>query len=60
MKDNYGIEEGAIATVAAGHDLILQDYQSDPKITVDAVARAVDKSGYRSRKSKPPCAACGS
>jgi beta-N-acetylhexosaminidase len=41
MKDNYGIEEGAIAAVAAGHDLILQDYQSDPKITVDAVARAV-------------------
>lgn len=43
MKDNYGIEEGAIAAVAAGHDLILQDYQSDPKITVDAVARAVRK-----------------
>jgi beta-N-acetylhexosaminidase len=41
MKDNYGIEEGAIAAVAAGHDLILQDYQSDPIITVDAVARAV-------------------
>jgi len=41
MKDKYGIEGGAIAAVAAGHDLILQDYQSDPKITVDAVARAV-------------------
>jgi beta-N-acetylhexosaminidase len=43
MKDNYGIEEGAIAAVAAGHDLILQDYQSDPKITVNAVARAVQQ-----------------
>jgi beta-N-acetylhexosaminidase len=41
MKDNYGIEEGAIAAVAAGHDLVLQDYQSDPKITIDAVTRAV-------------------
>jgi len=41
MKDNYGIEEAAILTLAAGHDLILQDYQSDPKITIDALARAV-------------------
>lgn len=41
IKDNYGIEEAAIETVRAGHDLILQDYQSDPKITIDALARAV-------------------
>jgi beta-N-acetylhexosaminidase len=41
IKDNYGIEEAAIETVAAGHDLILQDYNSDPKITIDALARAV-------------------
>ena len=41
MKDHYGIEEGAILAVAAGHDLILQDYQSDPKITLDALTRAV-------------------
>lgn len=41
IKDNYGIEEAAIETVQAGHDLILQDYNSDPKITVDALARAV-------------------
>ncbi|MFH1265651.1 MAG: glycoside hydrolase family 3 N-terminal domain-containing protein, partial [Planctomycetota bacterium] len=41
MKDNYGIEEGAIETVAAGHDMILQDYQSDPRITIDALVRAV-------------------
>ncbi|MBI5393867.1 MAG: glycoside hydrolase family 3 C-terminal domain-containing protein [Verrucomicrobia bacterium] len=43
IKDNYGIEEAAIETVAAGHDLILQDYHSDPKITIDALARAVRK-----------------
>ena len=41
IKDNYGIEEGAVRTVAAGHDLILQDYNSDPLITIDALARAV-------------------
>jgi len=41
VKDDYGIEEAAIATVAAGHDVILQDYQSDPKITIDALTGAV-------------------
>ena len=41
IKDHYGIEEAAIRTVAAGHDLILQDYNSDPLITIDALARAV-------------------
>ena len=41
IKENYGIEEAAIETVAAGHDLILQDYNSDPRITIDALARAV-------------------
>jgi len=41
IKDNYGIEEAAIATVAVGHDMILHDYNSDPKITIDALARGV-------------------
>lgn len=41
IKEQYGIEEPAIEAVAAGHDLILQDYNSDPKITIDALARAV-------------------
>ena len=41
IKDNYGIEEPAIEAVIAGHDLILQDYNSDPKITIDALGRAV-------------------
>jgi len=43
IKSEYGIEEAAIETVAAGHDMILQDYQSDPQITIDALARAVRK-----------------
>jgi beta-N-acetylhexosaminidase len=43
IKDNYGIEEAAIETVAAGHDMILQDYHSDPRITIDALVRAVRK-----------------
>lgn len=42
MKDAFGIEEAAILTVLAGHDIILQDYQSDPGITLDALARAVE------------------
>ena len=41
VKDNYGIEAAAVATVAAGHDIILQDYQSDPRITIDALTSAV-------------------
>jgi beta-N-acetylhexosaminidase len=41
IKDHYGIEEAAIETVVAGHDLILQDYNSEPKITIDALVRAV-------------------
>jgi beta-N-acetylhexosaminidase len=41
IKENYGIEEAAIETVRAGHDLILQDYRSDPQITLDALVRAV-------------------
>ena len=41
MKDNYGIEESAILAVLAGHDIILQDYQSDPRATHAALVRAV-------------------
>ncbi|MCE5240388.1 glycoside hydrolase family 3 C-terminal domain-containing protein [bacterium] len=41
MKDAYGIEEAAILTVLAGHDIILQDYQSDPMITHRALVAAV-------------------
>ncbi|MBI5684923.1 MAG: glycoside hydrolase family 3 C-terminal domain-containing protein [Verrucomicrobia bacterium] len=41
IKENYGIEEAAIETVRVGHDLILQDYRSDPQITLDALVRAV-------------------
>lgn len=41
MKDNYGIEEAAILSVLAGHDIILQDYNSDPHITHTALVEAV-------------------
>ena len=41
MKDAYGIEESAILTVLAGHDIVLQDYQSPPRITHAALVRAV-------------------
>jgi beta-N-acetylhexosaminidase len=41
MKDAYGIEEAAILSVQAGHDIILQDYQSDPRITHRALVAAV-------------------
>ncbi len=41
MKDAYGIEESAILAVRAGHDIILQDYQSDPRITHEALLAAV-------------------
>lgn len=41
MKDEYGIEESAIRAVLAGHDIILQDYQSDPAITHRALVDAV-------------------
>lgn len=41
MKDAYGIEEAAILTVLSGHDLILQDYQSEPRITHAALVAAV-------------------
>jgi len=42
MKDGYGIEEAAVLTVLAGHDIILQDYQSEPRITHRALVEAVE------------------
>ena len=41
VLERYGIEECAVRAVAAGHDVILQDYNSDPMITLDAVVGAV-------------------
>ena len=42
MKDEFGIAESAIRTVLAGHDIALQDYQSDPAITHEALVEAVN------------------
>ncbi len=41
IKTLYGIEEAAVRAVLAGHDIILQDYESDPRITLDALNKAV-------------------
>ncbi len=42
IKDAYGIEKAAIGSILAGHDMILQDYNSDPDITFDCVKAAVE------------------
>lgn len=42
MKDEFGIAEAAVRTVLSGHDIILQDYQSDPAITLQALVEAVN------------------
>lgn len=41
IKDRFGTEEGAILALKAGCDIILQDYNSDPQITFDAIVKAV-------------------
>ncbi|MBQ6902131.1 MAG: hypothetical protein IJN71_03915 [Oscillospiraceae bacterium] len=61
IKDNYGIE-AAVGAIKAGHDIVLQDYMSDPKITYDLVYNAakngeipmswIDDSVYRILKFK--------
>ena len=61
IKDNYGLE-AAIGAIKAGHDLILQDYVTDPKLTYDLVLDAarsgeipmeyIDESVYRIMKFK--------
>jgi len=56
MKDRYGIEEAAILTVLAGHDLILQDYQSDPMITHRALVEAVKSGRIPEAQADASCA----
>ncbi|CAI6018430.1 glycoside hydrolase family 3 protein [Cohnella sp. JJ-181] len=41
IKAQYGIERSAVMAVLAGHDIILQDYESDPEITFRALLDAV-------------------
>jgi beta-N-acetylhexosaminidase len=41
IKTHYGIERSAVLAVKAGHDIILQDYESDPEITFRAIYNAV-------------------
>lgn len=42
IKDIYGIENSAVLTLKAGHDIVLQDYSSDPEITLNALVKAVE------------------
>lgn len=42
IKNIYGIEKSAVLAVKAGHDIILQDYSSDPEITLNAVISAIE------------------
>lgn len=61
IKDNYGLE-AAVGAINAGHDMILQDYATDPKLTYDLVLNAarngeipmeyIDESVYRIMKFK--------
>lgn len=41
IKTQYGIEQAAVLAIKAGHDIILQDYESEPAITFQAVLHAV-------------------
>lgn len=41
IKDRFGIGRAAILAFKAGNDMILQDYDSDPKITYAALLKAV-------------------
>ena len=41
IKDKYGLD-AAVGAIKAGHDIILQDYMTDPKITFDLVYKAAE------------------
>ena len=40
IKDIYGLD-AAVGAIRAGHDIILQDYESDPALTMELLVRAV-------------------
>lgn len=42
IKNLYGVEKSAVMTLKSGHDIILQDYSTDPDITIDALVNAVE------------------
>lgn len=42
IKDVYGLEKSAVMAVKAGHDIILQDYNTNPELTLNAVVDAVE------------------
>jgi len=42
IKDIYGLEKCAVMAVKAGHDIILQDYNTNPELTLNALVAAVE------------------
>lgn len=42
VKERYGIERAAVMAFKAGNDMLLQDYDSDPEITFNALLNAVN------------------
>jgi beta-N-acetylhexosaminidase len=41
IKDHFGVEDAAVRTLAAGHDLLLADYDEPPRPAFDALVKAV-------------------
>jgi beta-N-acetylhexosaminidase len=41
IKDHFGVEDAAVRALAAGHDVLLQDYDEPPRPTFDALLKAV-------------------
>lgn len=42
IKETYGVKRAAVMAVCAGHDMILQDYESEPEVTLDAFMQAAE------------------
>ncbi|OGV48834.1 MAG: hypothetical protein A2017_14235 [Lentisphaerae bacterium GWF2_44_16] len=41
VKDRWGVEEAAVKCVNSGHDFVLQDYETPPMRTFEAIIKAV-------------------
>ena len=41
IRDNFGVDEAVVRTFAAGHDVIMQDYNEPPRPSWEALLRAV-------------------
>lgn len=50
IKDRYGEEQCAVRAIRAGHDIILQDYGSDPEHTIAMILSAVQAGSIAERQ----------